>query len=998
MTLPSPLLFIPKKQTQDVDFAPHLRQVIQRSYSDNPDSYADELAQLNRARQDALRGSAGSDATARDLLYKYFGQLELLELRFPDLRVPFPWQDAFTHVKISQQSLAYEKASVIFNIGATLSALAASSPRSAPEGLKRAFHSYRCAAGMFVYINDNFLHAPSTDLSKDVVKLLVGLMGAQAVEVFIETMGAPQPKSAGLRSKLCMQASAAYAATVEEVKEWVTKGVFLREWSLLIQAKAKYFASLAQYHRSVADTSAGKYGEALARLSVSELLAKEAHRLAQSFLGTFSTSSTASSLAPDAPVALSELTKAHLALVSDAKSKAQKDNDIVYNEVVPSEASLAPIDKGKNVAEPITIHDVFATADVQKLVGPDLFTRLIPLAVHEAASLYSEEKAQLVRAEVDRVELADEELASALEYMGLPASLARFQRGDAALQSLVDPGPQVRGWADEVRAGESGSGAAGASSLHSLPSGGAGEGPVSALFSRLSSLSAAAASTLQSLPGLLDAESRQTESLRAKYGAHWTQSPAAAEGAVKSFRADLKAHQGSLDEAGRADEKARGLWESIRADVALLASPSSEALEQAFAEVVTRAQALGPGGQERSLLDVEGEEEGREEEETGRRVEGVKEALSRLGKIKKERGEVLRDLKEKVQNDDISQLLLLNRKTGPSAGDGSDSKPSLFAEQLEKFRPSQSRLTQSLAAQQSALSDLNSLFSALSASPRAKEAQGRFAAAERAKRDLVARLGHAAQAYQDVRAALGRGIGFYQDLGELVEGLKGQVEGWLEERRRERERMTSEAEVKLRLDGAGGGGGGGLDRAMGGLSLGSAPSPPPALPPAPSYPSFASSPPPPPASNPYASLPSSGVFSLPSAPTPPSAPTRPAYPSAPPIPTAPAPYSYSSAPPRPPQPPSTASTSSYSSYPSASGLPPPPAPVSYASHTPSLPPPPAPVSYSSYSAPTPPPPPPQQQQYGYQYGQPQQPQQGQYGQQGGYNPYGVPPPQPPRPY
>lgn len=143
--------------------------------------------------------------------------------------------DAFTHVKISQLSLAYEKASVIFNIGATLSSLAASSPRSSPEGLKRAFHSFRCASGMFTYINDNFLHAPSTDLSREVVKVLVGLMGAQATEVFIETMGPATAKGAGLRAKLCMQASTLYGGIVEEVKEWVTKGVFIREWSNLIQ-------------------------------------------------------------------------------------------------------------------------------------------------------------------------------------------------------------------------------------------------------------------------------------------------------------------------------------------------------------------------------------------------------------------------------------------------------------------------------------------------------------------------------------------------------------------------------------------------------------------------------------------------------------------------------------------------------------------------------------------------------------------------------------------
>src|SRR6267378_783782 len=80
--------------------------------------------------------SASRRLTARDLLYKYFGQLELLELRFSEIRVNFPWRDAFTNKLIVQTSLAYEKASIIFQIAATHSAIAASQSRSDPEGLK----------------------------------------------------------------------------------------------------------------------------------------------------------------------------------------------------------------------------------------------------------------------------------------------------------------------------------------------------------------------------------------------------------------------------------------------------------------------------------------------------------------------------------------------------------------------------------------------------------------------------------------------------------------------------------------------------------------------------------------------------------------------------------------------------------------------------------------------------------------------------------------------
>ncbi|KAG0655627.1 bck1-like resistance to osmotic shock [Rhodotorula mucilaginosa] len=991
MSLPSPLIFVPKKVTQDVDFAPALKSVIAKTYSESPDAYNEELGALNRARQDALRGSAGSDTTARDLLYKYFGQLELLELRFPELRVPFPWSDAFTNVKISQQSLAYEKASVIFNIGATLSSLAASSPRTGPEGLKRAFHSFRCAAGMFVYINENFLHAPSTDLSKEVVKLLVGLMVAQASEVFVETMGPATGKSAGLRSKLCMQVSSAYAALVEDVKEWHTKGVFLREWSLLIQTKAKYFGSLAHYHRSTADTNAGKYGEALAHLQVAENLAKEANRLAQLFTSTFSTTSAASSLQADAPVAIAELVKAHLALVTETHAKAQKDNDIVYNEVVPSEASLPPIDKGKPIAEPIPIHDVYAAPDVQKLVGPDLFQKLVPLSVHESASMYSEEKAKLVRAEAERVELADEELASALEYMGLPASLARFQAGAAAQASLADPGPQVRGWADEVRHGEA-------------------NGRVEDLFRRLGSLKEQAGRHLDAIAQDLDSETRECESLRTKYGHLWAQQPSSS--GTRSFRQDLRSHRESLEQAAGSDAQAQALWESIRGDAGVLADPSGQALERIFVE------AIGSGGAtQANLLDSDlGDDD---ETETKKRVEVVSDALSRLNKIKKERAETLRDLKEKVQTDDISHILILNRKGS------ADAQPALFATELEKFRPHQQRLTQTLQAQQSALADVNNGFKTLTESSKARQVQGQWADAERKKRDLITRLGRAAQAYGDVRTALEKGLHFYQDLNDLVDGLQQQVNGWISMRTSERERMAAEAEIKQRLeDGASGpsaaSGPSGLDRAMGSLNLGlgGARSPPPSVP-SPSaysqpisYPSSASSPPP---SNPYGSFPSTGAFSL-SSPPPeqpsahsqyarPPAPQQssyssssayspaPSYPTAPPIPPVQPSYpSYGSGQPSYPSP-APSNVSSYGQPARQASFPAPPQPVTQSSY---LPPPPQPVSYQSsgygqpgqYGQPAGGPPPP-----------PSRPPQPSYSQQQQYPQYGSGPPQPPpRPY
>lgn len=173
-------------------------------------------------------------ALARDLLYKYFGQLELLELRFSEIKVNFPWRDAFTNKLTTQTSIAYEKASILFQIAGTHSAIAASQSRSDPEGLKRAFYYFKTCAGMLTYINENFLHAPSTDLSREVVKFLVSLILAQATEVFFEKC-TDEKKGIVLVSKVGAQAASMYNSLTEEVKEFMGKGIFDRNWVTLLQ-------------------------------------------------------------------------------------------------------------------------------------------------------------------------------------------------------------------------------------------------------------------------------------------------------------------------------------------------------------------------------------------------------------------------------------------------------------------------------------------------------------------------------------------------------------------------------------------------------------------------------------------------------------------------------------------------------------------------------------------------------------------------------------------
>ncbi|KAF5325175.1 hypothetical protein D9619_009900 [Psilocybe cf. subviscida] len=759
----SPMISIPKKTTEEVDWTTPIRNAIAKSYGESPDNYATECSQLQRCRQDAVRG-AGSDNTARDLLYKYFGQLELLELRFSEIKVNFPWHDAFTNKLTTQTSMAFEKASVLFQIAATHSALAASQSRSDPEGLKRAFYYFRTCAGMLTYINENFLHAPSTDLSREVVKFLVNIILAQATEVFFEKC-IDEKKGNALVAKIASQAAGTYATLTEDVKEFMGKGIFDRNWVTLIQIKSKYFFSLAQYHRGLADGTAGKHGDALVRFTQAEASAKEANRTAVGFAAMF-VPNMSPNLPADAGTSIQERTKGHHVICSDKKAEATRENDLIYNAILPAFEALPVVEKAV-VAIPVPIHEVYGTPEVQKTIGQDFFVRLVPLSVHESASVYSEEKAKLVRGEVENAEDAEASARSVIDGLGVKEGLGRYKAmAEGAVAGDEEVPLEVRRWRDDIALVEDRDGVAG-------------------LMRALAGLKANVQHDLDGIARDLDQESRACETLRVQYGHLWAQAPSAT--LTKGFRQDLKAHMNALEAAAASDAQVEALWESVRADIQLLLSPQLETL---FSE--------RGGTKPDNLLELDNDGEGddaAERKKIGGYVEEIEDRLKRLDLISKERNEVLKDLKDKIQTDDVSHLLLLNRRN-------SGVEPTLFAAELEKFRPYQQRLTATVHHQELALQELTTLWKSL------KDLAGRGAGArkweerERKKKDTTRRFSRARDRYMEARDGLAKGLQFYTELTELTAKMRTAVRAFVAERGVERETLVGKLETEKRLSSA----------------------------------------------------------------------------------------------------------------------------------------------------------------------------------------------------
>lgn len=325
-------------------------------------------------------------------------------------------------------------------------------------------------------------------------------------------------------------------------------------------------------------------------------------------------------LPADAGSSILERTKSHLQICTDRKNEAQRDNDLIYNAVLPAQDALPNIDKA-SVATPITIQEVYGAPEVQKVIGPDIFVKLIPLSVHESASVYSEEKAKLVRKEVENAENTEVEIRSALEAIGVQEGLGRFKAMAEGGIGAEDEIPlEVRRWREDIGVIED-------------------RESVDALIRELSRLKDAVKSELESVSRELEVESRECESMRVKYDHLWTQEPSASLN--KSLRQDLKSHMSSLEAAATSDQQVFAIWDTVRGDISLMLSSGLEDLIRASVQ---------QGGAE-SLLDLEISTETRDEQERAQIGHCTTEIEERLGRIKKiayERNEVLKDLKEKV--------------------------------------------------------------------------------------------------------------------------------------------------------------------------------------------------------------------------------------------------------------------------------------------------------------------------------------------------------------
>uniref|UniRef100_A0A4W5QEH2 Rhophilin Rho GTPase binding protein 1 n=1 Tax=Hucho hucho TaxID=62062 RepID=A0A4W5QEH2_9TELE len=253
-----PMIPLGLKETKEVDLTVPLKEYICEHYREDSSLFEKEIKEFMELRQ-AMRTPSRNEA-GLELLVEYYNQLYYLDQRFfpphRTLGVHFHWYDSLTGVPSCQRALAFEKGSVLFNVGALYTQIGARQDRSAAAGIDRAIDAFQRAAGAFNFLKENFSNAPSLDMSGPSLCMLVRLMIAQVQECVFERVTLTT-QDTHFTSQLQVAQEAArvsdvYSLVLQTMSQPLVKDYVPFSWASMVQVKAEHFRALSHYYAAVA--------------------------------------------------------------------------------------------------------------------------------------------------------------------------------------------------------------------------------------------------------------------------------------------------------------------------------------------------------------------------------------------------------------------------------------------------------------------------------------------------------------------------------------------------------------------------------------------------------------------------------------------------------------------------------------------------------------------------------------------------------------------------
>ncbi|XP_076869425.1 tyrosine-protein phosphatase non-receptor type 23 isoform X2 [Brachyhypopomus gauderio] len=673
-----PMIWLDLKEAGEFEFAPSVKQFILKNYGEDPDNYNEPLKKLEQLRQSAV--NVTRDFEGCSTLRKYFGQLHYLQSRVPlepgqEAAVPVSWTEIFSGKTVSHDDISYEQACILYNLGALHSMLGAMDNRVSEEGMKVSCTHFQCSAGAFSYLRDHFSHNYSVDMSHQILNLNINLMLGQAQECLLEKSMLDNRKSF-LVARISAQVVDYYKEACRALENSDTAsmlGKIQKDWKKLVQMKIYYFAAIAHLHMGKLAEEQQKYGERLAYLQSSLDKLNEAVKLAKG-----------------QPDSVQEALRFTMDVVGGKFNSAKKDNDFIYHESVPSLETL-PTVKGAPLVKALPVNPTDPS-----VTGPDIFSKLVPMAVHEASSLYSEEKAKLLREVIAKIDSKNETLEQFMDSLNLdPDSVDNMDMYNNIPPVLMERCAALSVRPDTVKS-------------------------LTQSMQVLSGVFTDVEASLREIRAVLDEDEAGERSLEA----------AAGKQVVPATPPTLTELRRDLDKYLEAHEKA---------------SFTNTELHRAMNLHISNLRLLG--GPLDTLKEALPRPQLSEDEVAG--LQCMKRILGKVQEMKEQRGSLEKQLRDLIQQDDITAALVTTERA--------DMKR-LFMEQLKKYEQVKMYIDQNLAAQENILKALTE------ANVQYATVRKILADTEHKWNSTVQMLVASYEAYEDLMKKSQEGKEFYEDL------------------------------------------------------------------------------------------------------------------------------------------------------------------------------------------------------------------------------------------
>lgn len=778
------LLYVPSKKTEDASWSKPLNNYLLSVYG-NTSEFQQDVADFDKLRQD-IRGT-GSDITSVKLNFQYFSRLEILDLRIPvaainkNKKISFVWHDAFLPSSEHQQhALAFEKASVLFNLGSLMTKVAVSKYKEAQRAskdetgaFKEAVQLFQQAAGVFSFLAENFLHAPSSDLQPATVKFLIDLCLAQSQEIFTLRVidGDLEQKKNSLIAKLCrstanhfeacygvvghlsesgaaaisLHSTYAVVDSLDELSNAEDESVGEYEvdksgpgenlvranlddfWVATIYFKSIYYRSLCYYFQGLQLEATSKYGDAIAYLQKSLNALEE---ILSSMLKAISKAG-----GEDAYELLDNY-KYHKDALNIKLADLNKDNDLIYHDIVPSLVTL-PEPKAMDSTSIIPMNKVETFNQISEYNYNNFLKNVVPINIHELLSYYSEEKSQLLRNELDEVDVSNEELLSVLEYLKLPKALVN-------IKEILSSNRELNVLSTESR----------------IPPD---------LITKANEIALRYSQDVQNRRSIEELRKRIFHYIGTAESALSSQITASSG----KFREDLIRLKKSLYDAASSDSRLFALVDSENSKLHEILGGGADSAEfrNLFRTLVPERQTSVV--EEVSLLDMDDAQIAERNDTVEKQISALENLLNELNKIKTSKANLVAKLKSEIHNDDISDILMLNSKIKST----NEIKTVIFPEELKKFEPFSEELDGLIAKQLDMIAELKKRWDRLSSDPKVKEVQTSKSFQDELISQQLSRINSFySDHWKKYTTGLAKGVEFYTQLANYAENISRTIQ------------------------------------------------------------------------------------------------------------------------------------------------------------------------------------------------------------------------------